>query len=222
VKVVKISRANNIPSAQEMVALIDSIRLSAKSREVDKDVAKMIENLPSSQPVLNDMDETQLGLLYETVGHIWRKLSGQKISDVSIEHHPTDMDKLDGNYWFLPGGMMLHGFNHFSIAKSHRDLICRLLDINPFVFEHKLGSQDHNDLIWLVLSCGGVRVMVERGESKIFMQTTEKSWPWVRDKLKKMYHKKRIVKVLDSETPYEGWSSGITVLVKSQPDWVPQ
>jgi len=218
-KVIKIGVAQNEVSAQELAAFVDSIHMFSKEQDIDKDIANMIANLPSTRSITMEMDQVQLRLLRETVGHIWRKLSGNKLTDVKVEQQSTDMGQLDGNYWFLPGEVLLHGFNHFSIAKNHRDLICRLLDINPFVFEHNLQSNPDR-LIWLVLSHGGVRTIVDRGKSAIYMQTIESSWPWVRDKLKKMYHKKRLVKVLDPNIPYEGWSSGVSVVVKSQPDWV--
>jgi hypothetical protein len=215
-KIVKLSRSTDVPPPEEIAAMIGSIRLFAKDGKVDGDIRKRIDTLPSDKQ-LADMDAVQVGLLYETVGYLWRKLTGKRISEDRGKEQSTDMDKLDGNYWLLPGEVILHGFNHFSIAKSHRDMICRLLDINPFIFEHAI-QKGTDSLINLVLSKGGVRMMVDRANNTVYMQTSEESWPWARNKLKKMYHRHRVAKVLDPSKPYAGWESGITIIVKSQPE----
>lgn len=179
-----------------------------------KEIIRLIDNLPPRSFVIKKMDHIERDLLMQTVGHIWRKVTGNSIRSVDTKMATTDSGRLDGTYWMVPGGILVRGFNHFSAAKSHRDLLCSMLDINGFIFEAKVLEKDPHGLINLVLSHGGIRVAVDRNKSAVYMQTTEGSWPWARDKLRKMYHKHKVARVIDRREPYKGWKSGVPVIVK--------
>ena len=205
--------SREVPDAETLAAYIDSIKLMAEGSSVDTDrsVKRLVSNLPSRHQVLKAMDDTDKTILYDSVRYVWKKLTGQEIP----ERAPTDTEKdnvMDGCYWLLPGGVEVHGLNHYSAAKNHRGLVCALLDINPLVFEYKM-NQNPAELIALVAYTGGIRMMVKRNSNSVFMQTTESSWPWARDKIKKMYHANKVVKVLDLSKPYLGWESGVPIIV---------
>lgn len=200
--------------AVQLATFADSIRLSRHDNGdgMDKEMLRLIDNLPSRQAILTTMDDAELSLLQRSVGYIWRKLTGKSIQTMDMSANPSSKT-LDGCYWMLPGGVMLHGLNHFSTAKDHRDIICSILGINPFIFEHKLSS-DPEGLVGLVVSHGGVRVLADRNKSSVYMQVNEKSWPWARDKAQRMYHKNKVIKILDLSQPYLGWESGVSVIIK--------
>jgi hypothetical protein len=181
---------------------------------MSKEILRLIDNLPPRSYVINKMDHIERDLLMQTVGHIWKKITGNSIRSVDTKMATTDSGRLDGTYWMVPGGILVRGFNHFSAAKNHRDLLCSMLDINGFVFEAKVLEKDPHGLINLILSHGGIRVAVDRSKSAVYMQTTEGSWPWARDKLRKMYHKHKVARVIDRREPYKGWKSGVPVIVK--------
>jgi hypothetical protein len=92
-------------------------------------------------------------------------------------------------------------------------MICSLLDINPIVFEQMLSRQNTSDVIALIVTRGGIRTLIDRQKSEVIMQTNEESWPWVKEKLEKMYHKNKIAKVIDLSVPYTGWESGVTIRI---------
>jgi len=156
------------------------------------------------------MDDSQRDVLYRSVRHIWKGMTGNE-PEFASEH--SDSKDLDGSYWMMPGGVLITGFNHFQAAKENRILVCSILNINPLVFEKLLASGDTGEVINLIIARGGVRTLISREKSEVVMQTSEASWPWVKDKLEKMYHKNKIAKVLDLSKPYDGWTSGVTIRV---------
>lgn len=197
--------------ARELASLADSIRLyrSENSSTIDKETLRLIDNLPSNYFILKELSPEELHILNETIGHIWKTMTGEKIFQIE---ETKKAEVLDGCYWLMPGGIMIKGINHYSSAKKHRDLFCSLLNVNPFVFEHQLNTHP-NVLIGMLISRGAVRVIVKSGSSSVFAQTSEGSWPWARDKINKMYHLKKVIKVLDSKASYQGWSSGIPIVI---------
>jgi hypothetical protein len=213
-RIVKIADMK-VPEAEELAALADSIRLWSHDRgsEMPKPLLKMVNNLPSRYQILQVLGDTDRQILYQTVGHIWRKLTGQKLSDISDRRDTSSVEKLSGCYWMLPGGVMLHGLNHYSAAKRHRGAICAILRINPLVYEQKL-NQGANEVIGMIVGRGGVRMLVDRAKDKVFVQTSERSWPWARNKVSKMYHGEKVVKVLDLSKPYRGWTTGVPIVIK--------
>ena len=211
-KITKISELKL--DARQIATFADSIRLYRHDNgsKVDSELARMIDNLPSKHMILSEMDEPSLSLLHRSVGYIWRKLTGKNIRDVEAAPYSL-ADAPDGCYWLLPGGLMLSGLNHFSAAKNNRDVICAMLRINPFIFEHKVCSSP-DGLVGLIVSKGGVRVLVKKNGSSVYMQTNEASWPWARDKADRMYHKNKVIKIVGKSEDYKGWKSGVSIVLK--------
>lgn len=205
-------KPNKAPAPEALVAMIDSIRVFYADHEEAFSIPekRLIDSLPSRNRVIHDMDETQRDVLYRSVRHIWTGMTGK---DPEFESENQDAKDLDGVYWMMPGGVLLSGFNHFQTAKENRILVCSILNINPLVFEKLLASGDTGEVINLVISRGGVRTLINRAKSEVVMQTSESSWPWVKEKLERMYHKNKIAKVIDLSKPYDGWSSGVTIRV---------
>ena len=216
-KIRKYSQNSDEVSADVLSSYVETLSLfrGEYGSTVTKDISKMIDNLPPRSFINSSMDSVERQLLFQTVGHIWKTLTGASIKETMGGRVNFSRDKnLDGNYWMMPGGILVGGFNHFAAAKNHRNLLCSILGINQFVFEAKALEKSPEELIRLVLTHGGIRVKIDRGNNQVFMQTSERSWPWAREKARRMYHKKKMVKVLDARQPYKGWKSGVPVLVK--------
>lgn len=201
---------NMTPAPEVLVAMVDSILIFNEDHGESFDDAdkRLIENLPSKNYILREMNDAQMDILYRSMRHLWQKMTGK---DPEFESSNPDAVNIDGSYWMMPGGVLLAGFNHFQAAKENKLLICSILDINTFVFEKMLASGDTGDIISLILARGGVRVLINREKNEVVMQTSESSWPWVKNKLERMYHKSKIAKVIDLSRPYEGWTSGVTI-----------
>ena len=210
-----IKTADDGPLTDELAACVEALSLYASdhSDRMPSDIKKMLNNLPSRYQITREYNEIQISLLHDTVGYLWRKVTGTKLPDRQGIADTTDAAELDGCYWLLPGGVMVSGLNHYSAAKDHKGMICSLLDINPFVFEHATQNRDPNVVIGLIVTNGGVRMLVKRSDNKVYMQTSQDSWVWAKDKVKRMWHGKRVVKILDPKARYKGWSSGIPVTI---------
>jgi len=200
------------PSPDAIAAMVDSIRVFDVDNEnaFNKSEKKLVQSLPSKTFILFKMGQPELDLLYRSVKHLWNGMTG---GDPEFKSENDEDAHLDGAYWMLPGGVLLSGFNHFQTAKSNKLLICSMLNINPLIFEKILASGDRNDIISLVLARGGVRTLISRKNSEVVMQTNESSWPWVKNKLERMYHKNKIAKILDLSKHYDGWTSGILIRI---------
>lgn len=208
------SEPDVLASPDILSAYVESLALhrARHGEAMPKDLVTMIDRLPSRGFITTQMDDIERDLLLETVGHIWRKVTGGSIREADTTVPSMDQS-LNGCYWMVPGGVLVAGLNHFSGAAKNRNLLCSLLDINNFVFEGKANSKDPNALVRLILEHGGIRVHIDRQASEVYMQCTEESWPWAREKLKRMYHLKKVAKVLDRKQPYLGWRSGVPVII---------
>lgn len=204
---------NELPSPETLAAMVESIKVfhADNSDSFEPSDAKLANVLPSRNRIIHDMNDAQMDALYHSVLHLWEKMTGSK---PEFESSNEDASNLDGAYWMLPGEVLLSGYNHFQSAKENRILVCSMLNINPLVFERLMASGDVNEVIGLVLARGGVRVLINRKQNQVIMQSNESSWAWVKDKLEKMWHKNKIAKIVDLSQPYEGWKSGVTVRVK--------
>ena len=204
---------NDTPCPEALAAMVDAIRVfrSDHSESFGPDEARLVDALPSRSRVIHDIDDPQRDALYHSVRHMWEGMSG---GEPEFESRNTDAADLDGAYWLMPGGILLAGYNHFQAAKDNRILVCSLLDINPLVFEQLLASGGVEEIVGLILARGGVRALINRERGEVVMQTGEESWPWVKDKLERMWHKHKLAKVVDLSRPYEGWKSGVAVRVK--------
>ena len=202
---------------EDLIHLINSILLYYNDHkdEMDKELKKSIESLPSQYMIENKASDVELHMLYKIIRDIWKKITGQELDDVKLPENEDDKRLLEGNYWMLPGSILLAGFNHFSIAKKHKGMFCSVLGLNPWVFEKFIVS-DPDKLIFYIISNGGIRVNVDKDNSIVICQTNEESFPWVRNKLMKMYHQTKVAKIIDLKAEYQGWKSGVNMIINSK------
>lgn len=199
----------------ELAALVESlsIHISDLGKDAPKAALQAVESFPSRYYITKKMSPIEIGWLREKVRQLWKFFTGKDISDFKTLPSPKRIKEYEGNFWLIPGGVMIHAFNHFTAAKKHKEVLCSLLDINGFVFERKLAG-DPTQLIAYLLQKGASRVNIDRNKNQVIAQCSEESWPWVREKLRKMVHKNKIAKVLDPTKTYEGWKSGIPIRIK--------
>ena len=204
-------------NAEDLVNLINSILLYYNDHkdEINKELKKSIESLPSEYIIKNKASDVELNMLYDIVRDIWKKITDQDLDDVKLPENEDEKRLLSGNYWMLPGSILLAGFNHFSIAKKHKGLFCSVLSLNPWTFEAFIVSNP-DKLIFYIISNGGIRMNVDKDNSVVICQTSEDSFPWVRNKLMKMYHQTKIAKIIDLKVEYQGWKSGINMCINSK------
>jgi len=204
--------ANNIAhEPEELAAYVDAIRLHS-SDGADQETVTKIGRLPARQYILRQMSPTELSILFENVMDIWKTITGETLPQNPGTSAPQSAKDVDGSFWMLPGGVMLKGFNHFSTAIRHKNMLCNLLDINPFIFEEKM-HRNPSELIRMIIQHGGIRLHIDRAASRVIAQTNEESWPTVLQKFQKMYHKHKVARVLDPTRPYKGWKSGVPIIV---------
>ena len=199
------------PSPEYLASLVDAIRLHADDHTLTADLKRQIDQLPSRHNALHDMSTIEIELVLKVVKEVWKKVTGEDLPE-DRETPPQSAKDLDGNFWLLPGGILVRGYNHFTAAKKHKGMFCGLLRINPWVFEHRMASSP-DTLIGMLIEYGAIRANIDREKSRALFQCTSQSWPTARDKVFKMFHKHRIVKVIDVSKPYHGWKSGIPLIL---------
>jgi len=198
-----------IPNADTLATLVESIQLVKKrSPNLDPQLSGLIDNLPSPRQIKREFSVEECNVLYETVGYLWKELTGQDyISQQSKRPAP---ETLQGNYWMMNDGLLLHGVNHFSIIKQNSSLFATLLNINPMVMQEYL-SAPPNKLIGLVIRAGGIRIFISK-EKKFFAQMTSETYgKWGRDKVRKYDFENKIVRIIDTKVPFKSWKSGIPI-----------
>jgi len=156
-------------------------------------------------------------LTLKSVRTIWRDITNEQPPKEDQIAAPESTRMLHGNFWLLPGGILIRGYNHFTAAKKHKVMMCNVLGINGLTFEHRMASEP-NRLIGLLLEHGAVRVNIDRDSGTALFQATSNSWPAARDKILRMTHKHRYVRVIDTSVPYRGWKSGVPLIVNNQED----
>ena len=200
-----------IPSADELAAYVEALRVHKKRNKVDdKEALQVIDNLPSSTQIRNGFSEEECRILFDSIAFAWKKATGQDLVEES--KIINFQDSLEGNYWMIMNGILLSGPNHFTTVKKNMELFRSLLNIHAFVLHEKLSSPP-DELIKTVLDHGGMRIFINRDKRGYFQLTDETYSKWGRNKIKKLDLKDKIVKVIDKSTPYNGWKSGIVVKI---------
>jgi len=205
----KITKEDNIPNAEMLSLYIDTLKLCLKENEsLDKKLAKLIEKLPSPRKVRQDFSHAECRILYETIGYLWKEMTGQDIIDESkIKRAP---ESLFGNYWMLKNGLLLHGKNHFSIIKQNLNLFSSLLNIGGFTLQHYLHIEPQK-IILLAIKHGAMRMFITK-DKRLYAQMTPRTYAeWGKSKVIKLDFPKKVVRVIDLDAPYKGWNSGVYV-----------
>jgi hypothetical protein len=204
-------KENQYPSVEDLASYVDSIKLYLSDNQVkDEELKQRILDLPSPQNIRKRLSEEEVKILFQTIGYIWKKITGHSIiEDSKVEQKP---DILCGNYWMLQKGILLYGVNHYTIIKQNLDLFRSLLGINAFALHEKMASEP-NALIKLVLDHGGMRIFVSKDKRAYFQMADDTYGKWGKRKAKRYDFPKKIIKVIDKTAPYKGWKSGITVIL---------
>jgi hypothetical protein len=198
-------------SKEYILSLIDTLRLHTENNpRCSNELREAISNLPSKWNLVN-LTTISMAPLLKTIEGIWKQITDGPLPE---EHYaaPQEAKDVDGNFWLLPGGVMIHGTNHFSAAKANKGLICSLLSINPLIAERAFAGPPE-EIIGLMLKNGAIRTHIDRNTSSVLMQCTQHSWTETLKKIVRMYHKNRTVKVIDTSKPYHGWESGVPLSI---------
>jgi hypothetical protein len=74
-------------------------------------------------------------------------------------------------------------------------------------------SGDPNQLIRLVLKHGALRLFIT-SDKRFFSQCSPETYgKWAKKKIQKLDFKKRVVKLVDFKREYNGWKSGLVIIL---------
>ena len=203
-------KEKEVPPAKDLATYVESLKLYSKSSKVDPEIEKLIKNLPTPKNVQNLLSSAELRVIAETIRFLWQKIAGQDIIGESKMEKASE--KLLGNYWMISNGILLSGPNHCTIIKKNMDLFISLLDIDAFAMHENLASNP-NTLIKLIIDHGGIRIFVNKNGKAFFQLSDSIYGKWGRKKIKKYDFKEKVVRVIDTSAPYNGWSSGIAIRI---------
>ena len=200
-----------IPSAEDIAAYVEALNIYLENDKIkDKRVATLVKRLPYPDSIRSGFSIEECKLIFQSVNYAWKKITGQ---DLMIEEQIDRSPKgLEGNYWMMTNGVILSGTNHFTIIKRNLDLFATLLNISTFVLHEKLASPP-DEIIKTIIDHGGMRIFIKVDKTGYFQLSDDTYSKWGRKKIKGLDLKKRIVKVVDRETPYKGWNCGVTILL---------
>ena len=211
--IIKIAKDKNIadrlPNGEALALQVKVLQMHLKDNpKLNETFAELIKELPSPRQIRQDFSQKECEILYETVEYLWKNIAGEKlVPEKELYKAP---ESLQGNYWLLPRGLLLHGLNHYSIAKQNSNLVCSLLGIGPWAFQEHLCSKPNN-LVWLIMNHGGVRLFITK-DKRLYAQMSSEGYAKIgRSKIRKLDFKLKVVKLIDLKAPYNGWKSGITI-----------
>ena len=210
----KQAQIKHVHDPEDLASYADAIRLHKASLDnnLSKEDIVKVDRIPARSYILKHMSPTELSILFENLSDLWKTITGENLPTNEGTSAPQEAKDVDGNFWLLPGGVMVKGFNHFATAVRHKNMLCNLLDINPFIFEEKI-HREPKELIKLIIQHGGIRLNINKESSRVIAQSNEESWPTLLRKFQKMYHKHKVARVLDPTVEYKGWESGIPIIV---------
>jgi len=196
-------------NANEVASYIESLNIALRDGEIKKEeVIGVLHSLPSPEHVRRHLSDEEAKVLFESVRWAWKEVSGKDITE-TFNFEPAP-ETLLGNYWILKNGVLLHGVNHYGIIKRNLSLFSTLLKMDAFVLHQKLAGTPQ-DLIKLVIDNGGMRVFITSDKRAYFQMNDQVYKNWGRAKVKGFDFPKRIVKLIDPSSKYDGWNTGITL-----------
>ena len=197
----------DVPSPEDLAAYVEAINIFAKEKSLDKNLDRLIFNLPAPTKIRDELSNTECRIVFETVGYLWKKLTGKDLIEESKITKTTE--ELIGNYWILKNGVILHGINHYSVIKNNSSIFSALLNLNEFALQEYLASPPHR-VIGYIIKNGGVRFFTN-GKKAYFQMSEDTYAKWGRSKVKKYDFKDKTVKIVDFKVKYSGWKNGIPV-----------
>lgn len=197
------------PSPEEIALYVETLKLhNNKGKITDEKINKLIQKLPYPSTIRNIFSEQECKVVFESVNYAWKKLTGKDILDEQkIDKNPKGME---GSYWMISNGITLGGVNHTTIIKQNLNLFSTILDVSSFVLHERI-SGEPNRLIKTVLDHGGMRIFVNKDNKGYFQLSDNTYSKWGRNKIKKLNMDEKIVKIIDKNTPYRGWESGVLI-----------
>jgi hypothetical protein len=199
------------PTTEDLAAYVDSLKISLKDGEIKDDKVKnVVKSMPLPKTILASMSNEECKLIFETVRWAWKQITGKDLRDLAVIDPPPET--LIGNYWMLANGMMFHGVNHYTIIKQNLGMFATLLNISPFVFHDKMSGKAE-DIIKIVIDYGAVRIFVTKDKRAYFQMNDQVYSKWGRNKVKKLDFDKKTVILIDKNINYNGWKSGIIILL---------
>jgi len=203
---------DDYPNVEDMASYTEALKLfKIKGKISDPELKKLIDNLPSPQNIRKSLSNNEIKIVFRTVWYLWNKITGfNLVEDTKVEQKK---ETLEGNYWMLHKGVLITGPNHYTIIKNNLNLFRSLLGIHAFTMHDKLAS-DPNDLIKLILDNGGIRIFVNQDRISYFQLSSDTYAKWGKKKILKYEFNKKIVKVIDTNSPYRGWRTGISIILK--------
>lgn len=210
INMIKIAE-KKIPSAEDIAAYVEALNIYLENDKIqDKTVAALVKRLPYPDSIRSGFSIEECKLIFQSVNYAWKKITGQDLmQEEQIDRAPKG---LEGNYWMMTNGVILSGTNHFTIIKRNLDLFATLLNISTFVLHEKLASPP-DEIIKTIIDHGGMRIFIKVDKTGYFQLSDDTYSKWGRKKIKGLDLKKKIVKVIDRETPYKGWNCGVTILL---------
>ena len=211
VKITKIANDKKTPDAETLALCVLTLKVYLKDNEnIPEEYKNLIEKLPAPRKIRQDFSVKECEVLYETVEFLWKKITGEAIiPEEKIQKAP---EKMCGNYWILNGGILLRGLNHYDIIKKNSALICTLLGVGGMSLQEYL-SGEPNKLIWWIIKNGGVRLFITK-DGRFYSQVSPTTYgKWARKKIQKYDFKKKVVKVIDLNSDFNGWKSGISIIL---------
>lgn len=200
-----------IPDAEEIAAYVEALQIYLENDKIkDSQIKTLVGRLPYPDSIRMNFSEEECRLVFESVAYAWKKLTEQDLlEEAQIEHPPKG---LEGNYWMMTNGVILEGPNHFTIVKQNLNLFATLLNISGFVLHEKLASPP-DELIKTIIDHGGMRIFINQDKKGYFQLSDETYSKWGRKKIHGLDLRDKVVKVIDRQTPYKGWKSGVLVRI---------
>ena len=209
-RIYKIAK-EEVPDAKTLALYTETLKSYLRDvPDLSEEITEIIKSLPSPKKIKRDFSIKECEILFESIGYIWKKITGQKLIQENEIINPPET--LFGNYWLINNGILLSGINHYGIIKQNTSLICALLKINGFALQEHLHSNPNN-LIKFIIDNGGIRMFINKDKKLYAQMSSETYGKWGRAKIKKYDFKKKIVKVIDLNAPYKGWKSGIAIIL---------
>jgi hypothetical protein len=201
-----------LPSGEQMALYVLTLKqyLDDNKSKISKEWIDLIERLPAPRQIRQDFSFQELKLLYESVEYLWTKVTGHKIiPETEVIKAP---ESLQGNYLMICNGILLKGLNTNDIIRRNNSLLCSLLNIGGMTMQEKLAGRP-NELVKFIIKSGALRLFITK-DKRFYAQCTSDTYgKWARNKIRKLDFKKKVVKVIDLRADYNGWKSGVTVIL---------
>ena len=207
----KIADNKKIPDADALSLYTQTLKTYLHDNpDINEEWRDLINKLPAPRKIKQDLSHEECKILYETLEYLWEKITKNRI--IPEQEVISAPESLSGNYLMLKNGILLKGINSYDIVKRNGSLICSLLDISGMVLQEYL-SGDPNQLIRLILKHGALRLFIT-SDKRFFSQCSPETYgKWAKKKIQKLDFKKRVVKLVDFKREYNGWKSGLTIIL---------